>query len=343
MAEQRETTTRSVAWFLDLSRREGGIELDPPYQRRSVWNQSYRDYFIDTVLLNLPVPAIFLFEAIGENGSLSYSVVDGKQRLTTIYDFIGDEFPVSDDSKIERLQGKYFSEFSPVDKKDLVYSYVIPIEILPTTDEQSLDEIFQRINRNVSRLSHQELRHARFSGDFAMTIERLSEETFESLPDRFPNIAASSQRQMKDIEFVVLLLLLVEEGPQSTPQQYLDEVYAARDDEWENKRAALTKYRRTLHYVAKLAESGGPALTQSRLRNQGDFYALFGAISEISRPPGSAAAAARLIEFATAVTDETQRESDERVSAYFEAARSAANDPRQRRTRMEILKSVMRG
>ena len=36
--------------------------MDPPYQRRSVWNQSFKDYFVDTVLLGLPAPAIFLFE-----------------------------------------------------------------------------------------------------------------------------------------------------------------------------------------------------------------------------------------------------------------------------------------
>ncbi|HEV2068524.1 MAG TPA: DUF262 domain-containing protein [Acidimicrobiales bacterium] len=343
MAEKRETTTRSIAWFLDLRRREGGIDLDPPYQRRSVWNQSYRDYFIDTIVLDLPVPAVFLFETIGESGSLSYSVVDGKQRLSTIFDFIDDEFPVSDDSKVERLRGRYFSEFSPDDKRELVYSYIIPIEVLPTTDEQWLDEIFQRINRNVSRLSHQELRHARFSGDFSSTVERLSDETYDRLPDRFPNIAASSQRQMKDVEFVVLLVLLVEHGPQSTPQQYLDEVYAERDDEWEGKRPVLTRYRKALQYIIELADAGGAALTQSRLRNQGDFYALFGAVAEIEQFPDPNEAARRLSRFAELVSDEARRDADADASDYYEAARSAANDPRQRRVRIQILKRVVLG
>lgn len=343
MAESRETTKRSVAWFLDLRRREGGIDLDPPYQRRSVWNQSFRDYFVDTILLNLPVPAVFLFEEIGETGSLSYAVVDGKQRLSTVFDFIDDGFPVSEDSKVERLRGSYFSEFSPEDKKELIYSYDIPVEILPTTDEQLLDEIFQRINRNVSRLSHQELRHARFSGDFASTIDSLAEETFDLLPDRFPNIAPSSTRQMKDVEYVALLALLVQHGPQSTPQHYLDQIYADRDAEWEDKRAVLRKFRRALRFARDIADSGGPPVTQSRLKNQGDFYALFGAIAAIDDLPSAADAAERLVAFVETIADEDAREKDGQAIDYYDAARSAANDPRQRRIRIEILKSVIEG
>ncbi len=58
--------------------------MDPPYQRRSVWNQSFKDYFVDTVLLGLPAPAIFLFEEISPEGRSVYHVVDGKQRLTSL-------------------------------------------------------------------------------------------------------------------------------------------------------------------------------------------------------------------------------------------------------------------
>ena len=204
MTEKGETTTRNIAWFLDLRRRDRGLVLDPPYQRRSVWNNQFRQYFVETILLNLPAPAIFLFEEISDEGVLSYSVVDGKQRLTTIIDFIDSIFPVADVSKVERLRGLYFSEFSPEDKQ-AVYAYILPVEVLPTSDEASLDEIFDRINRNVSRLTYQELRHAKFGGLFASTIEELSAELYASLPVHFPNIAEASRRQMKDLEFTALL------------------------------------------------------------------------------------------------------------------------------------------
>ena len=98
-----------IAWFVDLHRREL-LDVDPPYQRRSVWNHQYREYFIETLLLNYPVPPIFLHESISEDGFATYSIIDGKQRVLSIIEFVNDEFSVSEDSSIERMQGRYFSD-----------------------------------------------------------------------------------------------------------------------------------------------------------------------------------------------------------------------------------------
>lgn len=67
MAEERRQTTQSIAWFWDLYKRDL-LELDPPYQRRSVWSQSYKDYFIDTILLDYPAPAVFLLRTSTRTG-----------------------------------------------------------------------------------------------------------------------------------------------------------------------------------------------------------------------------------------------------------------------------------
>ena len=129
MADERRQTTQSIAWFWDLYRRDL-LELDPPYQRRSVWTQRYRDYFIDTILLNYPAPEVFLFEDIDADGITNYSVVDGKQRLSTIFDFLSNRFSVSDIASISRLRGLYFADFDP-DSRRKFYSYQFSIEILP--------------------------------------------------------------------------------------------------------------------------------------------------------------------------------------------------------------------
>ena len=84
---KKKNAIQTISWFYDLYKREV-LDLDPPYQRKSVWNQKYRDYFIDTLLLDYPCPAIFLYEEINEEGKAKYFVVDGKQRLTTIFEFI---------------------------------------------------------------------------------------------------------------------------------------------------------------------------------------------------------------------------------------------------------------
>ncbi|MDJ0845811.1 DUF262 domain-containing protein [Crocosphaera sp.] len=87
----RTINFQTISWFWDLYNR-GLLELDPPYQRRSVWNQEYKDYFIDTVLNGYPAPAIFVYQEITPDGVSKISIVDGKQRLSTLFEFAKNEF-----------------------------------------------------------------------------------------------------------------------------------------------------------------------------------------------------------------------------------------------------------
>src|SRR5436190_4808100 len=106
---ERRQAPQTISWFYDLYTR-GLLDLDPPYQRRSVWNIAYRQFFVETILLHYPAPAVFLYEDIKPDGSALYSVVDGKQRLTTLFGFVDGSFPIADNSILERYQGKYFGQ-----------------------------------------------------------------------------------------------------------------------------------------------------------------------------------------------------------------------------------------
>ena len=100
---RREMNFQTVGWFWDLYKRDLLI-MDPPYQRRSVWTQQYKDYFIDTVLHRYPAPAIFLFRETTPDGISNYSVVDGKQRLSTLFEFASNNFPVSEKATKARFR-----------------------------------------------------------------------------------------------------------------------------------------------------------------------------------------------------------------------------------------------
>ena len=106
----RRQNFQTVSWFFDLSQRDR-LDLDPPYQRRSVWNQSFKDYFVDTVLLGLPAPAIFLFEEISPEGRSVYHVVDGKQRLTTLLEFVSDAFRFPTTARADSEQARIFRHY----------------------------------------------------------------------------------------------------------------------------------------------------------------------------------------------------------------------------------------
>ena len=197
----RRQNFQTIAWFKDLYKR-GLLNLNPPYQRRSVWSQSFKDYFIDTLLLQYPAPTIFLYEEISNDGVTKYNVVDGKQRLTTIFEFFENKFPVSETAIITENRGSFFNDLSS-DVKTNFWSYSFSVEYLPTKDETIINNVFDRINKNVAKLTSQELRHAKYSGIFISSCEELTEFMLNKFPDYFPQIAKRSLSQMKDVEFVL--------------------------------------------------------------------------------------------------------------------------------------------
>jgi len=200
-----------------------------------VWNQSYKDYFIDTILLGYPAPALFLYEEIDDNGVAKYNVVDGKQRLIAIFEFLDNKYPVSDTAIKTEFRGKYFDELAS-DIKNSFWGYTFLVEYLQTTDENIINNIFDRINRNMARLTSQELRHARYSGVFITACEDLTEWMFKifDYQSEFPRIAPQSKKQMKDVELISQLLLIIEDGvPKGYSKDELDFVFSEKDIEWE--------------------------------------------------------------------------------------------------------------
>lgn len=341
VAERRQTT-QSIAWFWDLYKRDL-LQMDPPYQRRSVWSQPYKDYFIDTILLRYPAPAIFLFEDITDDGTTKYSVVDGKQRLSALFEFLKNEYPVYDGATVGRLRGLYFADLESSEKRDF-YGYQFSIEFLPTTDEGTLNNIFDRINKNVARLTRQELRHAKYSGLFTTSTESLSEYMDSTLSRDFPRVATQSRRQMKDVELVAQLLILTETGVKSQSQDDLDAVYSELDEEWGAQDSVEAEFKSVVGVLASWQEGILASSGARRLRNQADFYSLYGAILDLIRsdalpPPDKAVE--RLDEFMTLVSTEDSRAQDSRARNYFDAARSASNDAAQRRDRIRILTDVL--
>jgi len=320
--------------------------MDPPYQRRSIWNQAYKDFFIDTVLNDYPCPAIFLYEKISPEGNASYSVVDGKQRLLTLFQFANNEFPVYSEAASVRLRDKYFKDLDD-DTKRSFWRYQFSVEFVPSEDEALITNIFDRINRNVAKLTKQELRHAKFSGVFISRVEELSEWTFTFLPRNFPFIQPSSRKQMKDDEFVAQLLLLIEEGAKYYSQEDLDAAFSSRDLAWENDVFVTSSYRDSITRIrAILDHDTSGDLVRSRLRNQADFYSLVGAIHSMSieqRQIDNARVPDLLRRFISMVEDASGRAALPDADAYYAASRSASNDQGPRQTRITIMKSLLMG
>lgn len=227
MMSERRTTTQDITWFLDLFDSKK-IDLDPPYQRRSVWTRKDKQYFLDTIFKKYPCPAIFLHKTQDERGRATYHVVDGKQRLQTIFDFFQNKIPLGLDIGDERLNGKRWRQIEDAELKKGFWDYVIPVDLLMTIDKTVVDEIFDRLNRNSRKLERQELRHAKYDGWFIELVERVSEIPW--LKD-IGIVTAGRVKRMKDVQFVSeLALSLLKKEVCGFDQDDLDETYAKYDN-----------------------------------------------------------------------------------------------------------------
>ena len=167
----------------------------------------------------------FLHQKDISSSETKYNVVDGKQRLTAIFEFYKGKLRLSDNMGDNNLNGKKWKEI----EKNEIYKrkfldYVVTVEQLNAIDGNGWNDVFYRLNKNAKTLSRQELRHAQFDGWF---INRAEQEVEK---DKFWQIlkisTPSKARRMKDVEFISILLLVILEGKiVGFPQSNLDTLY----------------------------------------------------------------------------------------------------------------------
>jgi uncharacterized protein with ParB-like and HNH nuclease domain len=224
----------------------GKYEMNPPYQRLSVWSTEKKAFFIDSILKNLPIPPIFLRQKIDDlTGKTRYEVIDGKQRLSSIIEFIEGPLVTADEADDpfhdEDLAGKCFSELEG-DKlgqyKKLFWRYQIPVEYIDTGDPVVIDRIFDRLNRNGEPLTGQELRHSNYySSPLLALCYQLSKHQFWS--DR---LVTTDKSRMEDVAFISeLVFVLLEKTELTATDEELDKFYTkyafANDIDWKQLEA----------------------------------------------------------------------------------------------------------
>ncbi|CAG9426922.1 TPA: DUF262 domain-containing protein [Providencia alcalifaciens] len=177
------------------------IELQPDFQRKDrIWSMEKRSKLIESILMGLPLPAFYFAEK--KNGD--WIVVDGLQRITTVFDFMKDSFKLANLTTLDdNYNGTYFSELSRLDKRK-IREYQITAHVIDAeSDKDSLIvELFHRINTYGVKLSNQEIRSAMYQGSSVTFLRYLSSspEFIEST-----NSKVSPQRQ-KDMELCLSAL-----------------------------------------------------------------------------------------------------------------------------------------
>jgi hypothetical protein len=154
---------------VDFVRKERWINLRPEYQRRSVWDIPKRSLFIESLLLNIPIPPIFLFEQ-----ALSrYEVMDGQQRLNSVADYYENGFPLRGLEKWSELNGLRYRDLPQTLQRGLDRRRISATVLLAeSTKKKEFTQndirklVFERLNTGGQTLNAQELRNCLYAGCF---------------------------------------------------------------------------------------------------------------------------------------------------------------------------------
>ena len=142
------------------------LNLRPEYQRRLVWDTKKKSRFIESLLMNIPVPPIFLYETDLNR----YEVMDGQQRLNTILEFYDNNLELQDLETWAVLNGRTYSRCPPriqrgLDRRRISANVLLAENIRdPKHADFIRRTVFERLNSGGQQLNHQELRNSLYSG-----------------------------------------------------------------------------------------------------------------------------------------------------------------------------------
>lgn len=218
-------------WGADLSFRELIERYDqdelvkPELQRNYVWDRREASRFIDSLLLGLPVPSIFLAQTKNEK----LLIIDGYQRIMTVRDYVRGVFSKDNKSfallksdKINvRWRGKQFNELSDTEQRKIknttIHAIVFAQQKEPASDDTSLFQVFERINTSGRTLTAQEIRNCVAQGPFNTLLLKLNNEPSWR---RLFGLDEPESR-MRDMEFILRYFALSSEQFKQLTQERL--------------------------------------------------------------------------------------------------------------------------
>lgn len=267
------TTIYSVRDFADWEDR-GELILSPKFQRRDVWSPKARSYLVDTILRGKPIPKLYMRVDINRvNRRTVREIVDGQQRLRTVLSFLKDGFKISAIHN-EEYGGRYFSELPESVQMDIL-KYRFAVDLLEDMPDNEIYDVFARINTYTEKLKPQELRNAKWFGDFKSCAYTLA---FDFLPFIQKNEIFTSKQilRMAEVEFISELLLAISEGiPRASSKVVIDKAYENYDDKLTNRKRLENRFKETMDTIGLIT---GESLPNLKFRAIRLLYPLFCAL-----------------------------------------------------------------
>ncbi|WP_083935841.1 DUF262 domain-containing protein [Saccharomonospora halophila] len=315
--------------------REDRLTPNPAFQRRLVWSNVHKSAFLETVLQGLPFPEIFISAGPvnPETGEGKELIVDGQQRVTTLYQY----FTHSPDLKLTNGVRPY-SELNS-EEKIAFLEYEVVVRDLGSLTEEETRQLFYRINSTSYALNAMEVNNARFDGELKKFCDKLSEDDFFQENNVFTSYDA---KRMNDVRWCLTLVITLLSNYFNRDSEH--EIYLERyNDEFPQETQLSRDFRKAANFIDKLALG-----EKSRAWQKTDLFTLIVEVYRLglSVEDDVETAKNRLENFYAKVNRIARgvaEEHDRLAAEYFAATRSGANDRSSRVRRGVVVNSVLQG
>jgi hypothetical protein len=273
-----DSRTYSINDFLEWSNNKQ-LELNPKFQRRSVWTDTARSFLMDTIVRGKPIPKVFIRQQINVQTRQSIrEVVDGQQRLKTILSYLRDGFMIS--KKHHPIYGGlYFSQLNEVDQdiQANILNYEISTDLLVNIPDSEVLDIFSRLNSYSVVLNDQEKINADHFGPFKTLADRLAHNFNQFWIDN-KILKEAEILRMADVTLTADLLIAMIEGIKAKKQ--IKPYYGSYEKDFNHDVDQLeSNFNST---IATIQDILGIELKNSELRRIHLFYTLFTSIYHLN-------------------------------------------------------------
>ena len=212
------------------------LNLNPDFQRRSVWTQSAKVYLIDTILRHLPMPKIYLRMNVDLETRQSYrEIVDGQQRLRAIFEFSEDRLQLS--RRAGEFSGHRYSTLDD-NQKEAFLSYTIGAEQLINASDSDVIEVCSRLNSYTIPLNGQELRHGKYQGDLKWAVHNTAQQ-WSVLWDTYKVVSVRERLRMADDQLMAEMFGIVMNGVTDGGRRSIDRLYSSLENDFPQQEVVI--------------------------------------------------------------------------------------------------------
>lgn len=335
---------------------EETLIIDGSYQRKKVWGIKDNIRLMETILLDLVIPEIFMwdYDTDPDTGKTITHIVDGQQRINAIFEYIAGNYKLQgkhllDEEIKKKYSEKFFADLDDESKKT-IWSY--EMSIVNLDKKFSIDDVrnmFYRLNLTDYSLNEQEKRNS-WDSAFGKKSEELANEEFWQ---KYKIFSSSDVRRMRDVEYCSSIILQARGGiVDQTNGDKLDQVYKDFSDEYNEAEKDVEK----IHYAMKLIDELTNGETNSFLNKKTQMYTMFSVMFDFAERGINITSdmQKKLIHFIRAYTtfknefeivydSESEQKAYEYIKKYKLASSEGVNKLNNRMIRFEVLKKILCG